>query len=243
LRGVIWYLDLIFDLDDTLIETIHNYHNILNEFFTLLQNYGFDYSESSNTFCSLERLRIKSSGFSKDVFPLALVDTYDTLSTKYGKDINYSFRKHIENLGRSVYDLDYPEIPGVSDILSYLKNNGHRLLLFTKGDIDIQFNKIRKASLESFFDIIEVFKDKTLEDFSVFIKKHDLNPEDCIIIGDSVRSDVNPGLLCGMQVIHVGRDLVWDFEVEEIINSCNYNYTHSIKEVPDIVEKIVNKKL
>jgi len=52
------------------------------------------------------------------------------------------------------------------------------------------------------------------------MKKLSLNPEDCIVIGDSIKSDINPAIECGIEVIHYEykhKHYEWEQDKEETI--------------------------
>lgn len=63
---------------------------------------------------------------------------------------------------------------GVTETLSHLKNDGHRLVLLTKGHVHIQEKKVRNAGIFEYFDEIDV--QPTLKE--EFLKK--LQSGDCV---------------------------------------------------------------
>ncbi|MEA2021708.1 MAG: haloacid dehalogenase, partial [Candidatus Caldatribacteriota bacterium] len=84
----------------------------------------------------------------------------------------------------------------------------------------VQEKKIRLTGLDKFFSDVNVLKHKNVEEYQAIIKKHNLNKEETWIIGNSVRSDLNPGLKLGLNCILIPY-LSWKFEDEKPISK-NY---------------------
>jgi putative hydrolase of the HAD superfamily len=70
-----------------------------------------------------------------------------------------------------------------------------------------------------------------MEEYSIILRKHDLQKEKTWLIGNSVRSDLNPGLKLGLNCILIPAT-TWKFEEEKPINN-NYLKLETLTEVID----------
>lgn len=109
---------------------------------------------------------------------------------------NGSYFAHICRTG---YLLD-----GAMDFLDALKARG-RIFLVTNGTPAAQYGRLASLGLENFFDGIYIsdeigYKKPDRRFFDLLIEREGLNRENCLVIGDSLTSDIaganNAGLLC-----------------------------------------------
>ena len=102
----------------------------------------------------------------------------------------------------------------------------------TKGDLLDQERKLKKSNLERYFHHIEIMSDKKEDDYKKLIKHLDIKPEEFLMIGNSLKSDVLPVLNVGGHAVHVPYHITWAHEtVEATIEHKNFRQTSSIREV------------
>lgn len=85
-------------------------------------------------------------------------------------------------------------------VFNHLKSN-YNLGLITAGERWVQEKRLNEFSLYSVIDSIEIVEKKTAGVFLEFIRKHDLDPSRSWMVGDSWKSDVEPALAAGLNVI------------------------------------------
>ncbi len=219
---------IIFDLDDTLIKTSKLYNSARDEFSSLMQYSGFNSEESLIKLDEVDISYIKEYGWMKERYPLSMGKTYEYFCKLNGKKINTDIKKKIECVGWQVFKQVPELIDGVYQILDILSKK-YFLILATLGDPQVQEKKLDLTGLKKYFSKIYVLKHKNVEEYQNILSEHKLDKEDTWIIGNSVRSDLNPGLKLGINCILIPY-LSWKFEDEEPLSE-NYLKLDSLKEV------------
>ena len=105
---------------------------------------------------------------------------------------------------------------GVEDVLKNLKST-HRLVVATKGDLIDQERKLKKSGLAHYFHHIEIMSDKKESDFQKLIRHLDIRPEEFLMIGNSLKSDIIPVLEIGGHGIHIPFHTTWAHEVVDSV--------------------------
>ena len=219
---------IIFDLDDTLIKTSKLYNQAREEFSSLMQELGFNREESLIKLDEVDISHIKEYGFVKERYPYSLGKTYEYFSQKNGEEINPKVKKKIEELGWQVFRQIPELVDGVYRVLDILSKK-YFLILATLGDPQVQKKKLQLTNLKKYFSEIYVLRYKSVEEYQNILTEHNLNKKDTWIVGNSVRSDLNPGLKLGINCILIPY-LSWKFEEEEPLSE-NYLQLDSLEEV------------
>jgi putative hydrolase of the HAD superfamily len=122
-------------------------------------------------------------------------------------------------------------IDGVEEVLGALRGK-HRLVMATKGDLLDQERKLKKSGLEHYFHHIEIMSDKQEADYRKLIKHLDIKPDEFLMIGNSLKSDVLPVLNIGGHAIHVPYHITWAHEtIESTIEHDNFRQVENILEI------------
>ncbi|RZV58514.1 MAG: HAD family hydrolase, partial [Flavobacteriaceae bacterium] len=106
-------------------------------------------------------------------------------------------------------------------------------ILATKGDLLDQERKLEKSGLLDRFHHIEVLSDKKEENYSRLLKHLDIAPNEFLMIGNSLKSDILPLVNIGAQAIHVPFHTTWAHEqvTQEETNGKNYKTHSSLLEI------------
>jgi len=219
---------IIFDLDDTLVKTSKLYNRARDEFSSLMQELGFNSEESLIKLDEVDINYIKEYGFVKERYPLSLGKTYEYFCKINGEKINPVLKKKIEEIGWQVFRQVPELIEDVYFILDTLSKK-YFLILATLGDPQVKEKKLQLTGLKKYFSISYVLRYKSVEEYQNIITEHNLDKKDTWIIGNSVRSDLNPGLKLGINCILIPY-LSWKFEDEEPLSK-NYLQLNSLEEV------------
>ncbi|RLD46543.1 MAG: noncanonical pyrimidine nucleotidase, YjjG family [Bacteroidetes bacterium] len=95
--------------------------------------------------------------------------------------------------------------PNSHEILNYLKEK-YTLHLITNGFAEVQTLKIKNSNLEQYFDEVIIseqtpWKKPNPAIFKYAINQVDAKPEDCIMIGDDIKADIQGAASVGMDNI------------------------------------------
>ena len=97
-----------------------------------------------------------------------------------------------------------------------------KLILATKGDLLDQERKLKKSGLSKYFHHIEVMSDKKTDNYISLIHHLDIEPNEFLMIGNSLKSDVLPILNIGAHAVHVPFHTTWAHEMvvgDEVVNN------------------------
>jgi len=191
---------------------------------------GFPANEVLEKLDEIDIGHIHEQGFAKERYPLSLVKTYHYYNKKHGKKIDLEIEKKIADIGWNVFQQVPQRVEGVERILNYLKDS-YFLILATLGDSEVQHKKIISSELKPFFSAIYILNYKTVEEYQQILDNHNLKKEDTWLIGNSVRSDLNPGLKLGLNCILIPVS-TWIFEEEKPISD-QYIRLNSLSEIFD----------
>jgi putative hydrolase of the HAD superfamily len=126
-------------------------------------------------------------------------------------------------------------LDGVEDVLKTLHKKGYELIVATKGDLLDQERKLEKSGIEKYFHHIEIMSEKKIENYQKLIKHLDINPEEFLMIGNSVKSDVLPILELGGKAIHVPFHTTWAHEQVNTTDLVSFPVVKNITETLDII--------
>jgi putative hydrolase of the HAD superfamily len=103
----------------------------------------------------------------------------------------------------------------------------------TKGDLLDQERKLIKSGLEKYFHHIEVMSDKKPKQYHKLIKHLDSKPEEFLMIGNSLKSDILPVLEIGASAIYIPFHTTWEHEkVDDEVTHSNFK---ELKEASELI--------
>ncbi len=222
---------IIFDFDDTLVETTVYFDQAKKKFAKRMQELGFPVPESLDT---LNRFDIRNvlncGGFLKECFPKALKETYEYYCDSHNQELCEQTSTWMEQIGWEVFEAPVVLIDGASEVVAKLAEQ-YRIFLATKGEADTQLERLNKTNLAQYFEKVYVVPDKTVVEYKRIAKENQLNPARSWVIGNSMKGDINPALRAGFNCIHVYHHHTWDFEEEEPIGE--FKKVSSLLEIPE----------
>jgi putative hydrolase of the HAD superfamily len=122
-----------------------------------------------------------------------------------------SIRAEVLASGRGLMRHPVETLPGVSVALERLATQG-RLVLVTKGDLFHQEQKLAASGLGSAFSGVEIVSEKDVETYRQIFSRYGVAPDEALMAGNSVRSDILPPLEAGAYAALVPYPLVWAHE-------------------------------
>lgn len=130
-----------------------------------------------------------------------------------------SVLEQILALGKEQLTKPVELLDGVEETLNALVGR-YRLIVVTKGDLLDQEQKLRRSGIEHLFHHVEIMSDKTDREYQQLLRHLDIRPDEFLMIGNSVRSDILPPLQLGSYAVHVPYHTTWAHEKvdEPVIN-------------------------
>ncbi len=194
-----------FDADDTLWINEPFFRNTEKEFLQL-----FTEIDSEILFEKLNEIEINNIsiyGYGIKSFVLSMLET----ATELSESLNKEKVKSIIELGKKMLNKPVDLLPGVIESLEYLYPN-YRLLLLTKGDLVDQERKLKKSGLEKYFHHIEIMSEKDIDSYLKLFKKLNINANEFLMIGNSLKSDIVPVIEAGGYGVHIPFHTTWVYE-------------------------------
>jgi putative hydrolase of the HAD superfamily len=225
---------LIFDADDTLWDTQPLYSEAKRRFFLEMAEAGFPLEGVRQRLEVIDHANVSRFGFSKERFPQSMWDTYHSLCNYYGRRFDDTKARRIQSIGAAVFEAQPRIFDGVSASLSELQAHHVRLILATKGDREVQQQRLDASHLRHYFDRVYILPDKGTREFRAIVMEEKLELSAGWSVGNSARSDINPALAVGLRAIWIPNK-TWMYEDEEPAASPRLYRVESIREVPGIV--------
>lgn len=226
---------IFFDADDTLWENEGYFRRAEKEFAELLHHEA-DASSVQQILWARQEGNIPIFGYGSKTYMLGMLDAaLELCGGTLSSELYFGIKKIITDLAYHRFEM----IDGVESVLGQIRDVGYELAVATKGDLTEQLSKYRKSGLARFFHHIEVLENKDRTNYLELCRKFDILPEDLIMVGNSVKSDIVPVIEIGGRAIHVPHEMVWTHEFAEMPVSDRVFEVASIREVPDVVRKFL----
>lgn len=198
---------IAFDADDTLWVNEPYFRDIEKLFCALLSDYLPEHTVEKELF-KIEMQNLALYGYGVKGFMLSMVETALSIS---GNKIPPIVIDKIIQLGKELLAKPIELLDGVEQLLKTLQET-YKLVVATKGDLLDQERKLRKSGIEKYFHHIEIMSDKKESDYQKLIKHLDIVPNELLMIGNSLKSDIIPVLSLGGYGIHVPYHTTWAHE-------------------------------
>jgi putative hydrolase of the HAD superfamily len=198
-----------FDADDTLWVNEPFYRETEKQFARILSPYYAE-NEVNDELFKTEMQNLALYGYGAKSFVLSMIETALRLS---GNKITAVEISKIIEIGKAQLNLPIELLDGVEMVLRELNPN-YILILATKGDLLDQEQKLKKSGLTSYFHQIEIMSDKHENNYRKLIKRLDIAPEDFVMIGNSLKSDILPVINIGAKAIYIPYHTTWQHEKE-----------------------------
>jgi putative hydrolase of the HAD superfamily len=137
--------------------------------------------------------------------------------------------------GRSMIEHPVELVEGAREVLETLRARDHELWLITKGDLFDQESKIARSGLALLFARIEIVSEKDQVTYERLLARYGVSPDEFLMVGNSLRSDVLPVLAAGGQAVHVPYEITWEHETVMPEEEATYVTASSLKTLLDML--------
>jgi len=218
---------IAFDADDTLWINEPYFQETEQKFVRLLEDYLPGHS-ISRELLQVEIANLSLYGYGIKGFILSMIEAAMKMSDN---TISITVIEQIIGYGKELLGRKIELLDGIEDVLVQLKER-YRLVVATKGDLLDQERKLKNSGIEHHFHHIEIMSDKQERDYLKLIKHLDVRPDEFLMVGNSLKSDVLPVLGIGGFGYHVPYHTTWAHEqVEHKIEHPNFRQLENIKDI------------
>ena len=203
---------IAFDADDTLWDCQSWFDEVEHKCGALLSPWATQKEVSQGLF-QTERQNLSLTGYGTKAFTLSLIENAVRVSHE---QLTGDIVMRLIELGKELLEFPTTPLPEVEETISRLAAmRRYRLVVFTKGELMDQENKLRRSGLEQYFSHMETVSNKTEREYRQLCENLDVAPEETLMVGNSFRSDIAPALTAGAWAAHIPYHVVWELEKSE----------------------------
>jgi putative hydrolase of the HAD superfamily len=200
-----------FDGDDTLWHS-EDYYRQANDTFAAIVGRYVDLADADvhATMLATERRNLALFGYGAKGMTLSMVET--AIAVTDGSIAVADIHRLVE-LGKSVLQHPVELLPGIREAVAAVARE-HAVVLVTKGDLFHQEKKVRQSGLADLFGRIEIVSEKDSDTYRRVLGEFDLEPAQFAMVGNSLRSDIEPVLRMGGWGVHMPYHVTWSHELD-----------------------------
>ncbi|GAA4384662.1 HAD family hydrolase [Hymenobacter koreensis] len=221
---------IAFDADDTLWPNQPHFDQAEADLYALLTHYA-DARTLEQQFYQVQQHNMHLFGYGAKSFMLSMIETVIQLTagSVTGTEI-----QHILDQGKRLLSFPIEPLPQVEQVLETLKERGQPLMLLTKGDLFDQESKLARSGLGDYFDYVEIVSEKNEETYRRILRRYQVQPEEFVMIGNSLKSDILPVARLGARAVYVPFHTTWAMErvSEEQLEGVSFHQVTALSQVP-----------
>ncbi|MBP2832684.1 HAD family hydrolase [Aquimarina sp. U1-2] len=222
---------IAFDADDTLWVNETIFRRAEEELCDLLKEF-MPKEEAAKVLFDIEMKNLPLYGYGIKPFILSLIEAALTITE--GK-MSISIVEKLLEKGKQMLKEPVELIDGIDHALNVLSKK-YRLVMATKGDLLDQERKLIKSGLEKYFHHIEIVSDKTEKQYQKLVKQLDINVNEFLMVGNSLKSDILPVLNIGAHAFHIPFHTTWAHEmIDDEINHPKFKSFTQATELLDVL--------
>ncbi len=211
---------IAFDADDTLWDCQGYFENVEEHLYSLIRPFC---ENPKQELFDTESANMEDLGYGCKAFTISIIETALRVG---GNDITSTELSDLLKDCKRLLHLPATPLPEVESTLQTLRDSidtsnlspltPHlsplKMVVFTKGELQDQENKLKRSGLLKYFDDVEITSDKSQKEFLALCEHQDIHPSELLMIGNSLRSDIAPALAIGAWAIHIPFHITWQLE-------------------------------
>lgn len=203
-----------FDGDDTLWRSEDYYRDAQAEFERIVGRY-VDLADvrAHERLYAIEKANLALFGYGAKGMVLSMLEAAVTIT---GARISAVDLHSIVLLGKQLLQHPVELLPGIEEAVAAIASQ-FEIVLITKGDLFHQEAKVRKCGLADLFRRIEIVSEKDPPTYARVLDEFDVQPQQFVMIGNSLRSDIEPVLQLGGWGVHMPYHVTWVHETRATV--------------------------
>lgn len=200
-----------FDGDDTLWHSEGYYREASAQFTAIIGRYvDVGDAQVQAGMLATERRNLKLFGYGAKGMTLSMVET--AIAITDGRISAADIHRLIE-VGKGVLQHPVELLPGVREAVATVADQ-HAVVLITKGDLFHQEKKVAQSGMADLFRRIEIVSEKDAGTYRRVLAEFALEPAQFAMVGNSLRSDIEPVVRLGGWGVHMPYHVTWEHEME-----------------------------
>ena len=200
-----------FDGDDTLWHSEGYYREASDQFTAILGRYvDVGDAQVQASMLATERRNLQLFGYGAKGMTLSMVET--AIAITEGRISAADIHQLVE-VGKGVLQHPVELLPGVREAVAAVAER-HAVVLITKGDLFHQEKKVAQSGMADLFHRIEIVSEKDATTYRRVLAEFALQPSQFAMVGNSLRSDIEPVIRLGGWGVHMPYHVTWAHELE-----------------------------
>jgi putative hydrolase of the HAD superfamily len=222
-----------FDGDDTLWHSEIRFHVTQGEFRDLLKRHAPE-ADVDARLAETEMKNLSIYGYGIKSFTLSMLETAIELTKRR---IPTEDLEVILGWGKRMLQEPTQLLDRVEKTLRALSGR-YDLFLITKGDLFDQESKLAQSGLGDLFFGVEILSEKNVDSYRGVFRRRGIRPEQFVMVGNSLRSDIVPVVSLGGRAVHIPYQVTWEHEhvPEDQLPKKGWRRIPSIGELPAVLE-------
>ncbi|MBP6626650.1 MAG: HAD family hydrolase [Arenimonas sp.] len=200
-----------FDGDDTLWHS-EGYYRVAQGAFERIVGQYVDLADANlhQALLDTERRNIALFGYGAKGMTLSMLEAAYAVTQER---ISAADLHRIIALGKEVMAHPVELLPGIREAVASVAHH-YPVVLITKGDLFHQESKVAASGLAELFRRIEIVSEKDARAYSRVLNEFGVEPAAFAMVGNSLRSDIEPVVRLGGWGVHVPYAVTWAHEEE-----------------------------
>jgi putative hydrolase of the HAD superfamily len=230
--------DLVgFDGDDTLWHS-EGYYQAAHDAFEQIVGRYIDLADAGvhERLLEVERRNITLFGYGAKGMTLSMVEAAIALTDER---ISATDIHRIVQLGKEVLAHPVELLPGIRAAVEAIAARWP-VVLITKGDLFHQEAKIAACGLAGLFPRVEIVSEKDRASYTRVLRECGVGAERFCMVGNSLRSDIEPVLALGGYGVHLPYHVTWAHELEANVDAASPRLATVAEagELPDTLSRL-----
>lgn len=229
---------IAFDADDTLWENEQFFQVTQGRFADLLADFT-EPDHLAERLLAAERRNLGRYGFGIKGFMLSMIETAIEVTDER---VSASVIKELISAGQEMLQHPVHLLDGAAETVAQLAQD-YIILLITKGDLLDQERKLAQSGLGEFFDGVEIVSNKTPQVYTEIFTRHSARPDQIMMVGNSMKSDVIAPIHAGAWGVFVPHNRTWDIEhAEPPLGHPKFQELENLHALPALIAQISNSR-
>jgi putative hydrolase of the HAD superfamily len=212
---------VLVDFDDTLVETAPAFQGARGALFRKLEEEGFSQEDVRRVhFDEVDPEFLNEHGMGPFRMAPSFRETYQRLCSHFHRPVDPVVAEACEALGRDF--LGKPKVmDGSLEALEALASSFHTVVFSQAAQKDYQMGRIRDSGVMGILteDQVRITERKTPDSFRDALLHFGVqDPSLAVMVGNSLRSDINPALTAGSEAILVEPYEMWHYDVVDPVS-------------------------
>ncbi len=184
----------------------------------------------------VEMRNLRIYGYGVKAFTLSMIETAIQVTDRR---IPAADLEVILGWGQKMLSAPTELLVGVEAALQDLSRR-YELLLITMGDLFDQESKLARSGLADMFKGVEILSEKNVDAYRAVLRRRRIDPEEFVMAGNSLRSDVAPVVALGARAVHIPYPLTWHHEQvpEDAMPLDGWHRLESISELGGLLDSL-----